>query len=881
MAEKIEASESTSEHSQAKNISEGSSSPVSSPVKKVSPNNQATVNGRENGTDVTCPDKPGEGTHLSKAERRSYINYEVMENPNSIQASEADVDPRPYVNIAMRELSDAPSSTEPKAKTKETSPLRYAAQVSEPNLVLHSLPSKQGAGSKQAFADSKFKLLSSEKESTCKKCKELESVVGLWELGVSGLTRNYSKILSQLNKAREAARKLEGQVVERNEEMREKNDLGARNTSVSGRKAVTVRQSMYETNTAPLTAVRITAQMYPHDDDNSSELTMGQMKNFKVLSTHLAEAIDLCQQLAAASFKSNQQSISKRAQLKRQPTVPSKMTENDDTSPSYRPALQSIAEASFSSSFKKRTLERTPSAPDSALRGKRDQLLDAKSPVKSRQSPMVSGDKVPSKSEVADTAQSMSDEHVQDEAPAVSNIAGQSASTTSASQQPFVSHMMKLVSEEELDSERSTELSGESESKSDENRDSVLSMFSDTDVKQIMSKIADLEEVRVKLLATIDDLHKENNTVRLSLNDIFGDLQNKDLQLTLALQDLHLATGEIRKAAEMRRKLQEMETERSALYERLSNLEDESAAVKVSLIQLLQEKSATNKTLALENWRLNQRMKSAAAGSMSARRNGDGDNVSVNSAFSTVTEDAMLQEAYMGADDVAPFVHKQGFLVKQGGRRKNWKRRLFVLSPNGLSYYKTEQPLQIIPISNINKVQICHGSTLYPHMFEVYTPGRVFLLSAPSEDEMQSWVGMLQTLKQYNKGTTLNREASTRRELVVEGGASPSPRIKPINGELDLADSSPELRGAGPQHEDAHERASLAIFKKEGAGPYTGAMSSEEEDEQHLVIHQNHFGSDEDTFEGSPMSVPALNPLEEFSPVCIPQVKPRLRSDST
>ena len=34
-------------------------------------------------------------------------------------------------------------------------------------------------------------------------------------------------------------------------------------------------------------------------------------------------------------------------------------------------------------------------------------------------------------------------------------------------------------------------------------------------------------------------------------------------------------------------------------------------------------------------------------------------------------------------------------------------------------------------------------------MFEVQTPERTFLLSAPSEDEMQSWVGMLQTLKQF------------------------------------------------------------------------------------------------------------------------------------
>ena len=49
--------------------------------------------------------------------------------------------------------------------------------------------------------------------------------------------------------------------------------------------------------------------------------------------------------------------------------------------------------------------------------------------------------------------------------------------------------------------------------------------------------------------------------------------------------------------------------EKAQLTEHLSNLEDESAAVKVSLIRLLQEKSATNKTLALENWRLTQRVR--------------------------------------------------------------------------------------------------------------------------------------------------------------------------------------------------------------------------------------------------------------------------------
>ena len=39
------------------------------------------------------------------------------------------------------------------------------------------------------------------------------------------------------------------------------------------------------------------------------------------------------------------------------------------------------------------------------------------------------------------------------------------------------------------------------------------------------------------------------------MQEILGDLENKDLQLTLAMQDLTIATGEIRKAADMRRKL--------------------------------------------------------------------------------------------------------------------------------------------------------------------------------------------------------------------------------------------------------------------------------------------------------------------------------------
>ena len=50
---------------------------------------------------------------------------------------------------------------------------------------------------------------------------------------------------------------------------------------------------------------------------------------------------------------------------------------------------------------------------------------------------------------------------------------------------------------------------------SDHLRDSILSTYSDGDVKQVMSKIAGLEEERIKLLDTIDKLHHENQLVSL------------------------------------------------------------------------------------------------------------------------------------------------------------------------------------------------------------------------------------------------------------------------------------------------------------------------------------------------------------------------------
>ena len=57
-----------------------------------------------------------------------------------------------------------------------------------------------------------------------------------------------------------------------------------------------------------------------------------------------------------------------------------------------------------------------------------------------------------------------------------------------------------------------------------------------------------------------------------------------------------------------------------------------------------------------------------------------------------------------------------------------------------------------------------HSRLLYPHMFEVHTAERIFVLSAPSEDEMQSWVGMLQTLQHHNRTRPPERKAASLKE---------------------------------------------------------------------------------------------------------------------
>ncbi|KJE97607.1 hypothetical protein CAOG_010144 [Capsaspora owczarzaki ATCC 30864] len=96
-------------------------------------------------------------------------------------------------------------------------------------------------------------------------------------------------------------------------------------------------------------------------------------------------------------------------------------------------------------------------------------------------------------------------------------------------------------------------------------------------------------------------------------------------------------------------------------------------------------------------------------------------------------------------------VEMSGFLTKQGGTVKSWRRRWFVLADRTLMYYKAQsdvsknQPLGRVPLNGFSR--IAKNDTLGKQfLFEIFTPRRTYYLSADTEAEMKSWLQVLQNV---------------------------------------------------------------------------------------------------------------------------------------
>ncbi|XP_068689213.1 dual adapter for phosphotyrosine and 3-phosphotyrosine and 3-phosphoinositide-like isoform X2 [Montipora foliosa] len=88
---------------------------------------------------------------------------------------------------------------------------------------------------------------------------------------------------------------------------------------------------------------------------------------------------------------------------------------------------------------------------------------------------------------------------------------------------------------------------------------------------------------------------------------------------------------------------------------------------------------------------------------------------------------------------------KEGFLTKQGGFHKNWKRRWFVTYRNTLKYYKERGDTKPIRVLELRLAQdVFRNNTCgKPNAFSLVFPFRTFFMHADSEAEMKEWIDLL------------------------------------------------------------------------------------------------------------------------------------------
>lgn len=425
----------------------------------------------------------------------------------------------------------------------------------------------ESAKTEQAVREAKYKLLipvvPEKVAGECAQCKELSQLLALWELGVGGIARNCSKILAQLNQAREAHQGLEFRLQEKASQ--EENASHYTTPSVTKslnvtraqkaafRKSVHVDQVLPSSNGSSSGGggnSYVTENMYPRKETSpgvpnscSTECVSLPYEHYLgVLNTHLGQAIDLCQQLAAACFKSNYSVSPNTAndtpRLRRQPTAPaikssthsSKSSSTNLTS--FRPPLQALPEDRPTNLHRLSNFARTTSSPglypleegDLKSAGSESDLQNPSRENQRIAKRMVSSNDLEDDWVKVDENRTTIPEKVET---VVSKVEEDSKSETSSltSRSPYHNPVLSVLGETERrqlakeakKSERDelTELVLSSSSCASDNvRDSILSTYSDSDVKQVMSKIAGLEEERIKLLDTIDKLHKDNQLVR-------------------------------------------------------------------------------------------------------------------------------------------------------------------------------------------------------------------------------------------------------------------------------------------------------------------------------------------------------------------------------
>ena len=360
----------------------------------------------------------------------------------------------------------------------------------------------------------------------CAQCNDLLERLSLWELGVSGLTRQYSQILAQLNHAHDAATIIECKMKEEWERQKGTEERGRGRSGEEGEGGVRIpvksprrKTILSSVDESVAHSTTLADQMYPREGSNYGEplpqLPTEYTAQFAELMASLGRAIDLCQQLAASSFKTQASGLFrknfKKKSIQRQESTPLSLPQEMGKGGSpWRPEKKCR---------KRGVLIRRETEPVlSTSTSEMSEEEEEEEGERGERNPVRIMLKHPSK-----TSLSRSKTHyVPNKEPSSrSSIAGDLFNGGDRETGPVRSHMMSLIAEDEA--RRVTRGEGEGERErsssyvilgspeSDEGDYSLLSncasTFSDTDVKQVTSNIDSVEPLNNGHIGTDHCVH--------------------------------------------------------------------------------------------------------------------------------------------------------------------------------------------------------------------------------------------------------------------------------------------------------------------------------------------------------------------------------------
>ncbi|EKE41425.1 hypothetical protein ENUP19_0347G0050 [Entamoeba nuttalli] len=94
-------------------------------------------------------------------------------------------------------------------------------------------------------------------------------------------------------------------------------------------------------------------------------------------------------------------------------------------------------------------------------------------------------------------------------------------------------------------------------------------------------------------------------------------------------------------------------------------------------------------------------------------------------------------------------VKKTGWLVKEGGKWKSWKRRFFVFEQTTLSYYKDQllfSKMGEIPLELATCIEPVRRYKKHDYVFKIVTPSRTYYINCADEKDMNDWISCLKDI---------------------------------------------------------------------------------------------------------------------------------------